>query len=236
MTNKRTPFVRPITRKQPTVNHVTGDKIPKSFVFCRGKLPGPLKHLEMDLRKLMLPYTALKLKEKKRNNLKYFLNVAGPMGVSHFLILSKTETAPYLRVARTPQGPTLTFKILEYALATDIARSQVRPRCPKDLFKNPPLGLAIEGRRGLRRWTPMRPDEPLDDDEVVLKKATEYGAVEIWMNERVRTAVLILCTGFVRPAKKGVEYWLIWKFEGESTLADLVQSKEFPYNVRIFLN
>ncbi|KAL3644762.1 hypothetical protein CASFOL_009942 [Castilleja foliolosa] len=137
--NKRTPFVRPITRKQPTVDHVTGDKIPKSFVFCRGKLPGPLRHLEMDLRKLMLPYTALKLKEKKRNNLKDFLNVAGPMGVTHFLILSKTETAPYLRVARTPQGPTLTFKILEYALATDIARSQVRPRCPKDLFKNPPL-------------------------------------------------------------------------------------------------
>ncbi|GER35214.1 PETER PAN-like protein [Striga asiatica] len=136
---KRTPFVRPIARKQPTVDHVTGDKIPKSFVFCRGKLPGPLRQLELDLRKLMLPYTALKLKEKKRNNIKDFLNVAGPMGVTHFLILSKTETSPYLRVARTPQGPTLTFKIHKYSLATDIARSQLRPRIPKDLFKNPPL-------------------------------------------------------------------------------------------------
>ncbi|GFZ17411.1 PETER PAN-like protein [Actinidia rufa] len=47
----------------------------------------------------------------------------------------KTETAPYLRVARTPQGPTLTFKIHEYSLAVDVARSQVRPRCPQDLFK-----------------------------------------------------------------------------------------------------
>ncbi|GER24733.1 PETER PAN-like protein [Striga asiatica] len=161
---KRKPFVKPIVRKQPTVDHVTGDKIPKSFVFCRGKLPGPLRQLEMDLRKLMLPYTALKLKmlfvygvqvhcssapfrsfiydvlqEKKRNNIKDFLNVAGPMGVTHFLILSKTETAPYLRVARTPQGPTITFKIHEYSLATDIARSQLRPRSPKDLFKTPPL-------------------------------------------------------------------------------------------------
>lgn len=36
--------------------------------------------------------------------------------------------------------------------------------------------------------------------------------------------------------KKGVEYWLIWKFEGEATLADLLQSKEFPYNVGTFLN
>lgn len=59
---KRKPFVKPITRKQPTVDHVTGDKIPKSFVFCRGKLPGALRQLEMDLRKLMLPFTALKLK------------------------------------------------------------------------------------------------------------------------------------------------------------------------------
>lgn len=79
------------------------------------------------------------IQEKKRNNLKDFLNVAGPMGVTHFLMLSKTHAAPYLRVAKTPQGPTLTFKILEYSLATDVAQSQLRPRCPQDLFKNSPL-------------------------------------------------------------------------------------------------
>ncbi|KAK3194382.1 hypothetical protein Dsin_025692 [Dipteronia sinensis] len=142
--NKKKGFFKSAVKKkqqqqQPNVDHITGDKIPKSFVFSRGKLPPPLKQLEMDLRKLMLPYTALKLKEKKRNNLKDFLNVAGPMGVTHFLILSKTEAAPYLRVARTPQGPTLTFKIHEYSLAVDVAQSQLRPRCPQDLFKNPPL-------------------------------------------------------------------------------------------------
>ncbi|KAL7198953.1 hypothetical protein ACSBR2_021275 [Camellia fascicularis] len=87
----------------------------------------------------MLPYTALKLKEKKRNNIKDFLNIAGPMGVTYFLMLSKTATAPYLRVARTPQGPTLTFKIQEYSLAVDVAQSQVSPRCPQDLFNNLPL-------------------------------------------------------------------------------------------------
>lgn len=79
------------------------------------------------------------LQEKKRNNLRDFLNVAGPMGVTHFLILSKTAASPYLRVATTPQGPTLTFKIHEYSLAADIARSQLHPRCPKDLFKNSAL-------------------------------------------------------------------------------------------------
>lgn len=136
---KRKPFVKPFVKKPASVDHITGDKIPKSFVFARGKLPGSLRQLQMDLRKLMLPFTALKLKEKRRNNLKDFLNVAGPMGVTHFLILSKTDTAPYLRVSRTPQGPTLTFKIHEYSLAADIAQSQLRPRCPPDLFKNSPL-------------------------------------------------------------------------------------------------
>lgn len=81
----------------------------------------------------------LLLQEKKRNTLRDFLNVSGPMGVTHFLMLSKTASALSLRVARTPQGPTLTFKIHQYSLASDIAQSQLRPRCPQDLFKSPPL-------------------------------------------------------------------------------------------------
>ncbi|RVX20857.1 Peter Pan-like protein [Vitis vinifera] len=123
--NKKKGFVKPVGKKQPGVDHVTGEKIPHSIVFSRGKLPGSLKQLQMDLRKLMLPYTAVNLK--------------GLWGVTHFLMLSKTETAPYLKVARTPQGPTLTFKIHEYSLAVDVAQSQLRPRCPQDLFKNSPL-------------------------------------------------------------------------------------------------
>ncbi|KAF3664105.1 Peter Pan-like protein [Capsicum annuum] len=135
----RKPFVKPIGGKAPTVDHVTGDKIPKSFVFSRGKLPGPLKQLQMDLRKLMLPYTALKLKETKRNILRDFVTLASGMHVTHFLILSKTDSAPYLRVALMKHGPTLTFKIHKYSLAADIAQSQLRPRCPLELFKTPPL-------------------------------------------------------------------------------------------------
>ncbi|CAH1423048.1 unnamed protein product [Lactuca virosa] len=113
----------------------------KKVVFVKPAKKQPQQNVDhvTDLRKMMLPYTALNLKEKKRNNLKDFLNVAGPMGVTHFLMLSKTGSSPYLRVARTPQGPTLTFKIQEYSLAVDIANSQLRPRVPKDLFKNSPL-------------------------------------------------------------------------------------------------
>ncbi|WOK94709.1 peter Pan-like protein [Canna indica] len=129
----------PVVKNQPSVDQITGQKIPKSFVFSRGKLPGPLKQLELDIRKLMLPHTALNLKEKKRNKLKDFLNVAGPMGVTHFLMLSNPKSIPHLRVARTPQGPTLNFEIQEYSLAADVARSQSRPSCPKELFNNSPL-------------------------------------------------------------------------------------------------
>lgn len=78
------------------------------------------------------------------------------------------------------------------------------------------------------------------EGEYVLKKATEYGAVEIWMNERVRRACASSCADFVygfyeNSSKKGGEYWLLWRYEGQSTLADLMQSRDFPYNVETML-
>ncbi|KAJ6726393.1 SERINE/THREONINE-PROTEIN KINASE STN8 CHLOROPLASTIC-RELATED [Salix purpurea] len=78
------------------------------------------------------------------------------------------------------------------------------------------------------------------EGDLVLKKATEYGAVEIWMNERVRRACANSCADFVHgflenSSKKGAEYWLIWRYEGEATLYDLMQSKEFPYNVETMM-
>uniref|UniRef100_A0A0D9VTW1 Brix domain-containing protein n=1 Tax=Leersia perrieri TaxID=77586 RepID=A0A0D9VTW1_9ORYZ len=141
-----------VARKQQAamanVDQVTGDKIPKSFVFSRGKMPPMLRHLQQDLRKLMLPFTALNLKEKKRNNLKDFVNVSGPLGVTHFMILTNPKSSPHLRMAKTPQGPTYTFQIKEYSLASDIANSQKRPRCPPEIFKNSPL-IVLNGFAGL---------------------------------------------------------------------------------------
>lgn len=43
------------------------------------------------------------LQESKRNQLKDFVNVAGPLGISHFLILTATEHSRYLRLAKTPR-------------------------------------------------------------------------------------------------------------------------------------
>eukprot|EP00850_Spirogloea_muscicola_P005024 SM000022S07238 [mRNA] locus=s22:737613:742418:+ [translate_table: standard] len=72
--------------------------------------------------------------------------------------------------------------------------------------------------------------------ELVVKRANEFGAVEIWMNERVRRACASSCAdfiyGFLEPTKgRNDEFWLVWKYEGDLTLASVLNQKDFPYNV-----
>jgi len=112
---------------------------PKSFVFRRGRHGMALYDLEKDMRKLMMPNTALNLKESKSNTLKDFVNVAGPMGVTHFVMLTATDNASYLKIAKSPRGPTLTMRIHSYALMRDVLSVQQRPHCPQEMFLTPPL-------------------------------------------------------------------------------------------------
>lgn len=48
---------------------------------------------------------------RQRNVLKDFVTVAGPLGVTHFMIISRSDDFINLRVCRIPHGPTLTFHI-----------------------------------------------------------------------------------------------------------------------------
>lgn len=112
---------------------------PKSFVLRRGRHGAILRDLEKDLRKLMAPNTATALKESKKNQIKDFLHVAGPLGVTHFLILTATHNASYLRIAKTPRGPTLTMRIHSYSLIRDVVAMQQRPRIPQAMWLGPPL-------------------------------------------------------------------------------------------------
>jgi len=52
---------------------------------------------------MLLPNTAVNLKESKRNSLKDFVAVAGPLGVTHFVMLTASDNDSYLRVAKTPR-------------------------------------------------------------------------------------------------------------------------------------
>lgn len=60
----------------------------------------PLTHSLASSVQLMAPNTATALKESKKNQIKDFLHVAGPLGVTHFLILTATHNASYLRIAK----------------------------------------------------------------------------------------------------------------------------------------
>ena len=66
----------------------------------------------------------MKLKESKKNSLKDFVSAAGQFGVSHMMIMTQTENVNYLRMCKNPKGPTMVFKIEEYALARDVIKFQ----------------------------------------------------------------------------------------------------------------
>jgi len=68
----------------------------------KGRVPRPLKQLVHDLRMVMLPHTAQRMKERKKNSLKDFVDVAGILGVSHFLMLSATDTSSVRRCRANP--------------------------------------------------------------------------------------------------------------------------------------
>lgn len=71
----------------------------------RGQVGKSVKLLVADMKKLMLPYTADKLQvrivdfmllivilqSRTGNQLKDFAHVAGPLGITHFLVFTATE-------------------------------------------------------------------------------------------------------------------------------------------------
>lgn len=115
--------------------------VPRSFVFHRGNVGKTIINLVSDMKHVMQPFTALNLKATKSNVLKDFVHVAGPYGISHFIVFSKTETSPYLKICRLPRGPTLTFKVNEYSLMKDVVNILKRPKSIGQQFKQPSLAV-----------------------------------------------------------------------------------------------
>ncbi|XP_068130505.1 suppressor of SWI4 1 homolog [Hyperolius riggenbachi] len=113
--------------------------VPHSFVFHRGQIGKSVQQLIVDVRRAMEPFTAASLKVRKKNSLKDFVAVAGPLGVTHFLIFSKTETNVNFKFVRLPKGPTLHFKVTEYSLVKDVISSLKKHRMHEQQFTHPPL-------------------------------------------------------------------------------------------------
>lgn len=127
----------------------TFGSVPHSFIFHRGRIGKNVGQLVMDMRRVMQPYTAESLKVRKKNVLKDFATVAGPLGVTHFAIFTKTSSSVNLRLARIPKGPTLHFTVSKYALVKDIVSSLKRHRMHEQQFTHHPLlvlnNFGVEG-------------------------------------------------------------------------------------------
>lgn len=87
----------------------------------------------------MEPFTASKLKVRKKNVLKDFVSIAGPIGVSHLMMFSKSTCGNNLRLVCLPHGPTLTFQIEKYSLCRDVIESLRRPQTFEGQYRHAPL-------------------------------------------------------------------------------------------------
>lgn len=114
-------------KKAPKASKIIDRSVSKSFVLKSGKVGSAVIELKNNVRKALEPNTAARLQEKSSNSLKDFLSMAGPLGISHFLIFSATDFGCYLRIPRVPRGPTIYFKITSFTTSADIVRLMRHP-------------------------------------------------------------------------------------------------------------
>ena len=115
---------------------------PKSIVIRIGAAEvGPrVSQLVKDTRSTMEPGTASRLKERRSNRLRDYTAMAGPLGVSHLLLFSRSATGnTNLRLALTPRGPTLHFRVEQYTLCKEVQKAQKRPQGGGKEFLTAPL-------------------------------------------------------------------------------------------------
>ncbi|KIP09559.1 hypothetical protein PHLGIDRAFT_116195 [Phlebiopsis gigantea 11061_1 CR5-6] len=118
----------------------TAEGVPKSFIIKHGQVGAALAQLVRDMRKVMEPNTASRLRERARNKLKDFMTMAPALGVTHMLAFTLTDVAPSLRIVRLPVGPTLSFRIERYSLLKDITRTSRRAKSIGTVeYLSPPL-------------------------------------------------------------------------------------------------
>ncbi|KAI0361942.1 Brix-domain-containing protein [Trametes cingulata] len=121
-------------------NPGSAEGVPKSFVIKHGQVGSSLTQLVRDVRKVMEPNTASRLRERARNKLRDFLTMAPALGVTHLLAFTLTDVAPSMRIVRLSAGPTLSFRVERYSLMKDLINSSRRARSMSTVeYLSPPL-------------------------------------------------------------------------------------------------
>ncbi|KFX92018.1 hypothetical protein O988_07478 [Pseudogymnoascus sp. VKM F-3808] len=126
--------------KQVTANQV--NRTPKSMVIRigAGEVGPSVSQLVKDVRLMMEPGTAARLKERRSNRLRDYLTMAGPLGVSHLMLFSRSESGnTNMRLAVTPRGPTLHFRVEKYSLCKDVKKALKHPKGGGKEYLSPPL-------------------------------------------------------------------------------------------------
>ncbi|MCJ1462209.1 hypothetical protein MMC07_000809 [Pseudocyphellaria aurata] len=122
-------------------------RAPKSMVIRTGagEVGTSVSQLVKDFRAMMEPGTATRLKtfyeqERKSNRLRDYTTMAGPLGISHLLLFSKSTLGnTNLRLALTPRGPTLHFRVEKYVLCKDIRKAMKHPKGGRKEYLTAPL-------------------------------------------------------------------------------------------------
>ena len=115
---------------------------PKSMVIRigAGEIGPSVSQLVKDVRAMMEPNTASRLKERRSNRLRDYTAMAGPLGVSHLMLFSRSSTGNInLRLAVTPRGPTMHFRVERYSLSKDVQKAQKHPQGGGKEYLTPPL-------------------------------------------------------------------------------------------------
>jgi ribosome biogenesis protein SSF1/2 len=136
------------------VNGHASSKDPKSMVIRigAGEVGSSVSQLATDVRRVMEPGTASRLKERRANRLRDYVTMCGPLGVTHLMLFSRSESGnTNLRLAIAPRGPTFHFRVERYSLSKDVRRAQRHPKGGGKEYITPPLvcplpNLDFQGR------------------------------------------------------------------------------------------
>ncbi|XP_053667768.1 protein Peter pan [Anopheles marshallii] len=112
---------------------------PHTFVIRRGERCASIARLSRDFRRMMEPFTAANLRERRINKVKDFVHLSGFFHVSHMCVFSLSSQTLSLKIIRMPKGPTLTFKLHQYTLAKDVISNTRKQFVDEECFKTPPL-------------------------------------------------------------------------------------------------
>ncbi|KAL2264130.1 hypothetical protein VTK26DRAFT_1999 [Humicola hyalothermophila] len=124
------------------VNGHANPRDPKSMVIRigAGEVGTSVSQLAADVRRVMEPGTASRLKERKANRLRDYVTMCGPLGVTHLLLFSRSDSGNVnLRLAVAPRGPTFHFRVEKYSLVKDVKKAQRRPKGGGKEYITPPL-------------------------------------------------------------------------------------------------